>query len=147
MGCADFIAVGDSDAKQSRSTLQPLWLYSGNDHAIPLRENLDLAIKTYNQLVKAGAFDRVSLKDGVETTESIPARPLTAADMQGAKTTYGMRETSHSVWCKCRAGEGGAQHRYPEEELTYEEMLVFINETGCVLKTYEEMCAWAHYDP
>ena len=32
MGCADFIAVGDSDSKQSRSTLQPLFLYEGNDH-------------------------------------------------------------------------------------------------------------------
>ena len=59
VGCADFIAVGDSDAKQSRATLQPLFLYAGNDHALPLRANLELSVKTYNALVHDGVFDRV----------------------------------------------------------------------------------------
>ena len=107
MGSADFRNVGDSDCKQSRASLQPLFLYQGNDHAAPLRANLDLAITSYNRLVEAGAFDRVSL-GGV--AESIPARCITAADMQGAKTTYGMRESCHSVWCKCRNREGGSAH-------------------------------------
>ena len=29
---------------QSRATLQPLFLYQGNDHAAPLRANLELSI-------------------------------------------------------------------------------------------------------
>ena len=49
MGCADFVAVGDADTKQSRASLQPLFLYEGNDHAGPLRANLDLAISSYNK--------------------------------------------------------------------------------------------------
>ena len=101
IGCADFKKVGDSDTKQSRATLQPLFLYQGNDHAAPLRANLDLAITSYNRLVAQGSIERVS---AAGVTETIPVRAITAADMQGAKTTYGMRECSHSVWCKCQCG-------------------------------------------
>ena len=145
IGCADFKKVGDCDAKQSRATLQPLFLYQGNDHAMPLRENLDLAISSYNRLVGLGCFD--CDRDG--TTECIPARPITAADMQGAKTTYGMRECSHSVWCKCRRREGGSHHVFSAEpKATYAEMIDYVNnEIGCHIKTYEELCSWAHYDP
>ena len=150
VGCADFVAVGDSDAKQSRATLQPVFLYAGNDHAQPLRDNLELSIKTYNALVNSGTFDRVMLsEDGEPITESLPARPITAADMQGAKTTYGMRECPHSVWCKCQSGEGGPQFRFPDHDMeTYEEMIQYIEtEVGCELKTFDEMCGWAHYSP
>ena len=58
MGCADFIAVGDSDAKQSRATLQPLFLYEGTDHTHDLRGNIELAITSYNQLVDQAYFYR-----------------------------------------------------------------------------------------
>ena len=99
-----------------------------------------------NKLVAAATFERTN-PDGER--ETIPARPITAADMQGAKSTYGMRECSHSVWCKCQRGEGGPQHRYPTEPVsTYAEVCTYITEVvGCELKTYEEMCGWAHYDP
>ena len=146
IGCADFIAVGDSDAKQSRATLQPLFLYQGNDHAEPLRANLDLAITSYNKLVRQGCFNRSV--GGV--TESIPARAMTAADMQGAKTTYGMRECSHSVWCKCQRGGVNAGHKaYPTGEpvTRYEEILEICNEMGCDVKTFDDMCSWAHFSP
>ena len=144
--CADFMAVGNSDTKQSRATLQPLFLYEGNDHAAPLRANLDLAISSYNKLVDAGSFERVGVSGEKET---IPARAITAADMQGAKTTYGMRECSHSVWCKCQRSEGGPQHKFPSEPMeSYEEMLAYIEEeVGCSIKTHEELCSWAHYSP
>ena len=73
---------------------------------------------------------------------------MTAADMQGAKTTYGMRECSHSVWCKCQRGEGGPQHRYPTEPVeTYDEMLKYIKDVGCTVKTFDDLCSWAHYSP
>jgi hypothetical protein len=97
------------------------------------------------QLVANGCFDRRGL-DG--QTETIPARALTAADMQGAKTTYGMLECSHSVWCKCQRGEGGPHHRYPTEAVeTYEQVLEYTEEMGCSIKTHEELCSWAHYSP
>ena len=145
MGCADFVAAGDSDTKQSRATLQPLFLYEGNDHAAPLRANLDLAIVSYNRLVHAGQFDRKGLDGKIET---IPARAMTAADMQGAKTTYGMLECSHSVWCKCQRRDGGPQHRYPTSPVaTYDQVLEYTKELGCSIKTFEEMCSWAHYSP
>ena len=146
LGCADFMAVGDSDAKQSRATLQPLFLYTGNDHAAPLRENIQFSIGTYNKLVATGSFDR---KIEGKEVEKIPARPITAADMQGAKSTYGMRECSHSVWCKCQRGEGGPHHRYPTRTMaTYEEMIKYIEEdVGCFIKTFDEMCSWAHFSP
>jgi hypothetical protein len=50
MGCADFTSVGDCDTKQSRASLQPLFLYEGNDHAKALRDNLDLAMTSYNKV-------------------------------------------------------------------------------------------------
>ena len=81
MGCADFIGVGDSDAKQSRATLQPLFAYEGTDHTADLRSQLDLAIKSYNNLVDQGCFDRVSFRDP-SVVESIPSRAITSADMQ-----------------------------------------------------------------
>ena len=61
IGCADFISVGNSDTKQSRASLQPLFLYEGNDHAKALRENLDLAMTSYNKLVSNASFERVGL--------------------------------------------------------------------------------------
>jgi hypothetical protein len=143
IGCADFIAVGDSDAKQSRATLQPLFLYQGNDHAEPLRTNLDVAIKSYNKLVRQGCFDRVSFSGEFKST---PARAITAADMQGAKTAYGMNECSHSVWCKCQRGEGGSHHAYPSKPAeTYAEVCSYCDEIGCEIKTHEELCSYAHY--
>ena len=148
MGCADFIAVGDSDAKQSRATLQPLFLYEGTDHTADLRANIELGMTSYNQLVDQGYFDRWDpANPSVE--ERVPCRAITAADMQGAKSTYGQASCSHSVWCKCQRGEQGPQFRYPKEKMaTYDEMVRYIdNEVGCEMKTHEEMCSWAHYSP
>ena len=150
MGCADFIAVGDSDARQSRHTLQPLFLYNGSDHSQDLRSNIDLAITSYNQLVKVGYIDRYyEMSNGESVTERIPTRCMTAADMQGAKSTYGMKLQSHSVWCKCQRGEGGPQHQYPKQPVnSYVEMLEYIEKTvGCQIKTFDEICSWAHYSP
>ena len=97
------------------------------------------------QLVANGCFDRRGL-DG--QTETIPARALTAADMQGAKTTYGMLECSHSVWCTCQRGEGGPHHCYPTEAVeTYDQVLEYTEKLGCSIKTFDEMCSWAHYSP
>jgi hypothetical protein len=95
-------------------------------------------------MVATGSINRVS-SEGVN--ETIPARPITAADMQGAKTTYGMRECSHSVWCKCQTGgTEGPQHAYPTEPFeTYEQVLEYIASVGCEMKTFDEMCSWAHY--
>ena len=148
MGCADFIAVGDSDAKQSRATLQPLFLYEGTDHTGDLRSNLDVVWKSYNLLVEQGYFTRWD-PDDPSVTEQLPCRAITAADMQGAKSEYGMAACSHSVWCKCQRGEQGPQHRYPDHTFeTYEEMLKYIEEeVGCQFKTFEDMCSWAHYSP
>ena len=145
IGCADFKKVGDVEAKQSRATLQPLFLYEGNDHAAPLRENLDLAITSFNKLIDAGAFDRVSLAG---TAETLPARPITVADMQGAKSTYGMFECCHSVWCKCKNGEAdAAHHAFSSPKGTWQEVCDYCDEIGCEMKTYDEMCSWAHYSP
>ena len=150
LGCADFIAVGDSDAKQSRASLQPLFAYEGTDHTGDLRANLELSIDSYNRLVHDGFFDRVSFSDPSHT-ERIPARPMTAADMQGAKSTYGMNACSHSVWCKCKRGSGGSHFKLPDPGVvfdTYDELNKFIDEeVGCVIKSFDEMCSWAHYSP
>ena len=86
IGTADFIG----GVKQSRATLKPAGLYSGNDHAMPLRENAAYVAATYNRVIAAGNIQRV---DG----SIIPARPISSADMQGAKTFAGMHETCHSV--------------------------------------------------
>ena len=148
MGCADFIAVGESDAKQSRATLQPLFLYEGTDHAGDLRSELNLVWTSYNKLVEQGSFTRWD-RDDPSVTEVLPCRAMTAADMQGAKSEYGMAACSHSVWCKCQRGEGGPQHRYPSHTfVTYEQMLTYIeDEVGCQIKTHDELCSWAHYSP
>ena len=139
LGSADFDAP---DTKQSRATLQPLALFEGTDHLQDQRDNLPLVFASYNRLAALGCIDRAD-----DTT--IPCRPLTAADMQGAKSTYGMTESSHSVWCKCQRGGGGPHHAYPDREMaTYDEMLKYIeSEVGCEIKTFEELCSWAHFSP
>ena len=153
LGCADFKGVGDADTKQSRATLQPLFAYEGTDHSGDLRANLELTFTSYNKLVAQGSFERQSLNhlnlEGGEpttTTEKVPARPMTAADMQGAKSTFGMHSMSHSVWCKCQ--RGGSQHKYPTETVaTYADVLKYCKELGCEIKTHEELCSWAHFSP
>ena len=138
LGCADFAAL---DTKQSRATLQPLALYQGTDHLQDQRDNLGLVFESYNRLCDMG---EISLPD-----HTIPCRPLTAADMQGAKATYGMHETSHAVWCMCQAREGGPHHAYPDTPMeNYEEMIEYIEVTvGCKINEYDEQCGWAHFSP
>lgn len=46
LGSADFAG----DCKQSRATLNPLNMWPGNDHALPLRENLDETMRSFNAL-------------------------------------------------------------------------------------------------
>eukprot|EP00966_Prymnesium_polylepis_P081928 1897630-Prymnesium_polylepis.1 len=88
LGSADFAG----DCSQSRSTLSPLALYEGNDHALPLRQNLSLCMKSFDALCEAGELER---DDGV----SIPCQPIIVGDMQGVKCVMGMTESCHSVWC------------------------------------------------
>ena len=143
VGSADFVG----GVKQSRATLKPAGLYSGNDHAMHLRENAAYVAQTYNKVIASGSIQRA---DG----SSIPAHPISSADMQGAKTFAGMHETCHSVWCKCQCGEGGPQFEFPEADRVFElwgEVCGFIDEMGqgegCQIKTFDELCAFAHFSP
>ena len=140
LGSADFAG----ECKQSRATLNPLAMYSGNDHAMPLRANLSLSIESFNALCAAAEIER---EDG----SCIPCEPIVVGDMQGIKCMMGMTESCHSVWCKCRArghvdGEG-PQHMYskPDSQFaTYEEMLQFYDSVGCEFKTEDFLLANAH---
>lgn len=140
LGSADFTG----ECKQSRATLNPLAMYSGNDHALPLRENLTLTARTFNDLIAAG---EMKLDDG----RRVPCEPIVVGDMQGVKCVMGMTESCHSVWCKCRArgqvdGEG-PQHDYgePGERFeSYEKMIEFFDQIGCEFKEEEFLLANAH---
>ena len=52
------------------------------------------------------------------------------------------------MWCDCEKGLD-SQHAYPEADVTsYEAMLEYIeDEVGCKMKSFEKMCALAHYSP
>ena len=142
IGSANFTG----DCRQSRDTLSPLALNEGNDHALPLRANMELAVNTFNELVAAG---KVELRDGT----SLPAEPIVVGDMQGLKCMAGMTESCHALFCKCRArgtdldaGEG-PQHQYGEEGKdfeTYADALAFFEEVGCESKTEDFILACAH---
>ena len=136
IGSADF----DGNAKQSRSTLAPVAAYEGSDKGAPLCENLDLVLPSFNRMIIRGAIDR----DG----ETIPARPMTAADMQGTKALYGKCSSSHATWCKCQPGID-SQHKYATEPVdSYADMCKYIDEeVGCEMLTFDEMSANGHYDP
>ena len=123
IGSADFTGT----CKQSRNSLSPLALYTGNDHALPLRANLSLCMRSFNALSDAAV---IQCDDG----SCIPAEPIVVGDMQGLKSVMGMSESCHSVWCKCKARGGfvgeGAQHKYGEEGKefgSYDEMLEFYD--------------------
>ena len=96
MGSADFI----EDCKQSRSTLAPLSQSESSDHALPLRENMEFAFSTFNQM----EHDKCIACDPSDDYPDgrIPARPSITADMQGVKSIVGKSLTSNSVWCKCK---------------------------------------------
>ena len=104
---------------------------------MPLREHLDLVLPTFNRLVERGTLS----VDG----KSIPARPITSADMQGTKALFGKCSTSHATWCKCQPGVD-QQHKYATEPVdTYEEMRQYIDdEVGCVMLTFDAMCINGH---
>ena len=140
LGSADF----SGDCKQSRQTLNPLAMYTGNDHALPLRANLEFSMGSFNQLSKDGQIER---DDGVR----LPCEPIVVGDMQGVKCIMGMSETCHSVWCKCKARGGvegeGPQHQYGEpgsQFNRYQEMLDFYERIGCEFKTEDFLLACAH---
>ena len=146
LGSADFTG----DCLQSRSTLSPLALYAGNDHALPLRSNMSLCVKTFNALSDAA---QIQLDDGT----CIPCEPIVVGDMQGLKCIMGMTESCHAVWCKCRARgqlageeEGaaeGPQHQYGDAESkfeSYEDVLAFYDEVGCEFKTEDFLLSCAH---
>lgn len=142
LGSADFAG----SCMQSRVTLSPLALYEGSDHALPLRANLSLSIDSFNALCARGCFER---DDGLE----IPCQPIVVGDMQGVKAMMGMAESSHSVWCKCRArvdidaGAFPTQHDYGEPNQnfkSYAEMIEFFDRIGCEFKSEEFLLACAH---
>ena len=139
MGSADFIG----ECKQSRSTLEPLAMYTGNDHALPLRANLEFSMASFNRLSDAGQLE---LDNGVR----IPCEPIVVGDMQGIKCIMGMSEVCHSVWCKCKArgNEGeGPQHDYGEagtEFESYSEMMQHFEAVGCEFKEEDFLLACAH---
>jgi hypothetical protein len=54
IGSADFTG----DCKQSRSTLEPLAMYTGNDHALPLRRNMEFSVASFNRLSTDGKLQR-----------------------------------------------------------------------------------------
>ena len=97
---------------------------------------MDVVMPSFNRLIQAGVLE-------IEGRAPVPMRPLTVADMQGTKATYGMSLTSHSVWCSCGRE---TQHSYPTGDVaTFEDMMAHIDGVGCSLKTEAEMCSWAHY--
>eukprot|EP00965_Chrysotila_dentata_P040441 1342024-Pleurochrysis_carterae.AAC.1 len=83
----------------------------------------------------------------------LPARPLTAADMQCAKAIYMQCMSLHPMWCTCKPGE--QQHKYPKKpidtidvEKAYRELVAYCEETvGCEFKEFDEMCCAAHDYP
>ena len=78
IGSADFTGT----CKQSRNSLSPLALYTGNDHALPLRSNLSLCMRSFNALSDAAV---IQCDDG----SCIPAEPIVIGDM---KSVMGMSE-------------------------------------------------------
>uniref|UniRef100_A0A7S0L6P5 Uncharacterized protein n=1 Tax=Coccolithus braarudii TaxID=221442 RepID=A0A7S0L6P5_9EUKA len=143
VGSADFVG----GVKQSRATLKPAGLFEGNDHAMPLRENAAYVAQSYNQVITSGTIQRA---DG----STIPAKPISSADMQGAKSFAGMHETCHSVWCTCQAGEGCPQFEFSKADCvfdTWSQVCEFCKEiggwVGCPIKTFDQMCVWAHFSP
>eukprot|EP00965_Chrysotila_dentata_P151499 5006531-Pleurochrysis_carterae.AAC.1 len=134
-GSADFAGT----TKQSRSTLAPLGLYKGSDKGLPLREHLDLVLPSWNKLIVAGTLRIID--------KVIPARPITSADMHGTKTLYGQTSSWHSVWCKSKKGEK-QQHACCKHIVEfYDEIIDNIKKVVCELKTFDEMCCYAHYAP
>lgn len=132
VGCADFI----KGVKQSRRTLAPVAAWEGNDHRPDQEENLDVVMPSFNRAVLNPVLK-------LEGREGIPMRPITVADMQGTKATYGMSLSTHSVWCTCGVD---TQHSFPKADVqTYDEMVSYIEKIGCEFKTEKQMCAWAHY--
>ena len=75
-------------------------MYTGNDHALPLRVNLEFSMGSFIQLSDDA---QIECDDG----ECIPCEPIVVGDMQGIKCIMGMSESCHSVWCKCKARGGG----------------------------------------
>lgn len=76
IGSADF----DGSCRQSRSTLAPAGLYEASDKPVPIRENLDIVVPSYNTLIGRGAIDLTDAVSG--EVKRVPARPITSADMQ-----------------------------------------------------------------
>ena len=134
MGCSDFVG----DAKQSRSTMQPLAAYSGSDKTNDIADNLQLALPGFNAMVKSK-----KIFPGPMFPQGLPVRPIVAADMQAVKALFGMVQYSHSVWCMCQKNE---QHSVPERAMnTWQECLHWYDSVGCALKTLADCCEFAHY--
>eukprot|EP00965_Chrysotila_dentata_P105488 3483993-Pleurochrysis_carterae.AAC.2 len=137
IGSADFTVI----TKQSRAIPAPLAQYEGSDKAIPLREHLYISLPSYNRrFIRHGELE----VDG----KVLRMQPVTSCDKQGTKALYGMCQSSHSVWYKCRKGDA-QQHNYPSKPVTtYDKMLDYCEKgVGCSIKPFELMCALARYYP
>ena len=151
MGSADFIG----DCKQSRKTLQPLQASEGNDHAISIRDTMDYAARTYNELIAAKEIT-------LDTGDTIPAKPIASADFQTVKAKTATSEQTHSIWCTCLPSDG-CQHKYADKltqmdgddpdsiEAAYDNVIHFIERDAkgprCKFKRYDDICRWNHYCP
>ena len=150
MGSADFTG----DTRQSRKTLQPLQASEGNDHAISIRETMEYAASSFNELIRAA---KITLENGT----TIPARPIASADFQAVKAMTATSEQTHAIWCTCLgAVKDSGQHKYitaciPCEEdnveAAYASMLKYIERDPkgprCHFKSYDQQCRWNHVCP
>ena len=99
---------------------------------MPLRTHLDLVLPSWNRLIKTGTLTQ----NGV----TVPAKPITSADMQGTKALYGKASASNPVWCKWKEfGDTHHQHAYPKEKVSsYAELCQVCDDAGCEILTSDE---------
>eukprot|EP00965_Chrysotila_dentata_P254768 6211987-Pleurochrysis_carterae.AAC.4 len=99
-----------------------------------------LVLPSWNKLIIA---KELHVHDAV-----IRSRPITSADMQGTNARYGQTSISHPVCCKCRKGECQQHDAYCSHAVeSNQEMLNYTKKVGCEMKTFDEMCCFAHYRP
>ena len=70
--------------------------------------------------------------------------------MQGAKTTYGDARVLALRLVQVPMWRGWAALPLPhraEAVETYDHVLEYTEKLSCSIKTFDEMCSWAHYSP
>ena len=125
----------------SKSNLLPAALAEGDDGAENLRCRFEPMADGFDDLASGKPLE-VDLPGG---KRSVPIEFTFCGDFQIHKALLGMSKYTSAIWCGCEHDTTGMYRFRPQPATTWSEFVAWFAETGCEMKTIDDVCSLNHW--